>query len=68
MKDYYNAKDVQKITDCSQSLAYEIIRKLRESFANEYPEAISIQGKIPIWYFEKKMMNKRQEKSPVNEA
>ncbi len=59
MKDYYNAKDVQKITECSQSLAYEIIRKLRESFANEYPEAILIQGKIPIWYFEKKMMNKR---------
>lgn len=59
MKEYYNAKDIQKITDCSQSLAYEIIRKLRAKFEKEYPEAIPIQGKIPIWYFEEKMMCKK---------
>ncbi|MBO5142182.1 MAG: hypothetical protein J6J11_01840 [Treponema sp.] len=55
MKSYYNAKDVQEITNCSKSLAYEIIRKLRDKFEKEYPDAISIQGKIPIWYFEKNM-------------
>lgn len=59
MKDYYNAKDVQMITGCSKSLAYEIIAKLREKFSNEYEDAITIQGKIPIWYFEKIMMNKK---------
>lgn len=58
IKDYYNAKDIQKITDCSKSLAYEIIRKLREKFEKEYPDVITIQGKIPIWYFEKSMKNK----------
>lgn len=61
MRDYYNAKDIQKITGASQSLAYEIIRKLRESFKKKYPEAIQIQGRIPIWYFEQTMMNKKGE-------
>jgi len=44
MKDYYNAKDVMEITGASQNLAYEIIRKLRESFSDKFPEAITIQG------------------------
>lgn len=60
MRDYYNASDVKQITGCSQSLAYEIIRKLKESFEKKYPNAISIQGKIPIWYFEEMMMNKKK--------
>lgn len=60
MKDYYNASDIQKITGTSKSLAYEIIRKLKESFEKKYPDAIPIQGKIPIWYFEEIMMNKRR--------
>ena len=58
MKEYYNAKDIQQITECSKSMAYEIIRQLRERFIKEYPDAITIQGKIPIWYFEKIMKNK----------
>ncbi len=60
MKDYYNVKDIQKITGASQSLSYEIIRKLKESFEKKYPESIPIQGKIPIWYFEEVMMNKKK--------
>ena len=60
MKDYYNATDIQKITGASKSLAYEIIRKLKESFEKKYPDAIPIQGIIPIWYFEETMMNKRR--------
>ena len=60
MKSYYNAKDIQTITGCSKSLAYEIIRKLKESFEKKYPDAIPIQGRIPIWYFEETMMNKRR--------
>lgn len=60
MKDYYNASDIQKIIGTSKSLAYEIIRKLKESFEKKYPDAIPIQGKIPIWYFEEIMMNKRR--------
>ena len=60
MKEYYNAKDIQKITDCSANLAYEIIRKLRERFEREYPDAITIRGKIPIWYFNEKMHCKKE--------
>lgn len=62
MKEFYNVKDVQKITECSRALAYEIIRKLRADFEREYPEAITIQGKIPIWYFEDRMVLKRKGK------
>ena len=56
MKEFYNAKDIQKITECSQSKAYDIIRLLRSRFEKEYPEAITIRGKIPIWYFEEKIL------------
>ena len=60
-KDYYTCKDIQEITGAGKSLAYEIIRKLLKAFEKEYPEAITIQGKIPKWYFEKKMHNKEEE-------
>lgn len=55
MKEYYNANDIKEITECSKSLAYEIIRKLQEKYEKEFPESITIQGKIPIWYFNEKM-------------
>lgn len=60
MKEFYNAKDVQEITGCSEALAYKIIKQMREDFEREYPEAITIQGKIPIWYFEDRMVLKRK--------
>ena len=60
MKEFYNVKDVQEITGCSEALAYKIIKQMREDFEREYPEAITIQGKIPIWYFEDRMVLKRK--------
>ena len=60
MNDYYTVKDIQKITGASQSLSYEIIRKLKDKFEKAYPEAITIQGKIPKWFFEEKKMNKKK--------
>ncbi len=59
MKDYYNADDITTIVGCKKDLAYSIIRRLKEKFERDYPDAIQIQGKIPIWYFEEKMMNKK---------
>ena len=56
-RDYYTCEDIQKIIGVGKSLGYEIIRKLKQAFEKEYPEAITIQGKIPKWYFEKKMKN-----------
>ena len=61
MKEYYGVKDVQQITECSKSHAYEIIRRLKNDFEREFPDAITIQGKIPIWYFEKRMVLKNKE-------
>lgn len=67
MKEYYNAKDIQKITECSVSLAYEIIRKLQKKYEMEFPESITIQGKIPIWYFNEKMgLNNSNKKDSQN--
>lgn len=59
--DYYTAKDIQQITGVSKSLAYEIIQKLQVTFGKKYPDSIKLQGKIPIWYFEDTMMNKRKD-------
>ncbi len=60
---YYTVRDVMEITGASQNLSYEIIRKLRKSFQKKYPESISLQGKIPKWYFDETMMfEKREEK------
>ena len=51
MKEYYNAKDIQTVIGCAQSKAYMIIRELQKKYQKKFPEAITIQGKIPIWYF-----------------
>lgn len=60
-KDYYSCEDVIKIIGVGKSLAYEIIKKLRKKMEKEYPEIITVQGRIPKWYFEKKMHNKEKE-------
>lgn len=64
-RDYYTCEDIQKIIGVGKSLGYEIIRKLKQAFEKEYPEAITIQGKIPKWYFEKKMKNKEQKEGEI---
>lgn len=60
MKEYYNAKDIQKLTECSQAMAYSIIRRLRGDFEKEYPNTITIQGKIPIWYANERLGIRRE--------
>ena len=65
--DYYNCEDIQRITGAKKTLAYEIIRKLKKAFEKEYPDSITIQGKIPIWYFESKMHNKERKEVKENE-
>ncbi len=57
--DYYGAKDIQSIIGCKKSYAYDLIRKLQHSLLKEYPKAKTIKGKIPKWYFEELMVNKR---------
>lgn len=58
MKEFYKAEDIQKVIDCSKAKAYQVLQELNKKFEKEYPEAITIKGRIPIWYFEKKMLMK----------
>ncbi|MCI9279944.1 MAG: transcriptional regulator [Bacilli bacterium] len=44
---YYNFEDIIELTGCSQSKAYEIIRKQNEQYKKKYPESISIRGRVP---------------------
>ena len=55
MKEYYNVSDVMKIIGVGNSKASDIIKKLREKFEKEFKDAIPIQARIPIWYFNEKM-------------
>ena len=59
-KDYYDVNDVMEITECGKSWCYETIKKLRDNFLNEYKDSIVPQGKIPVWYFEERMKNKKR--------
>lgn len=61
-KEYYGVKDIKIIIGCGESMAYQIIRELRERFSRTYSDAITIRAKIPIWYFEEQMHYKKPEK------
>jgi len=49
----YGAKDISKLTGRSIASAYEFIKKLQEQFKKEDNTRIVINGKIPIYYFNK---------------
>ena len=49
--DYYSVKDVMEVTGASQTLAYEIIRKLRSTFHEEYPDAIEFPRLVICKFF-----------------
>ncbi len=57
--DYYTIVEILEMVGCSRSKGYELITKLNENLKREYPGTITITGKVPKWYFEEKMMNKR---------
>ena len=56
--DFYRVKDVMEILGCSQSYVYQVLAELREIFKKEYPDALTMEGRIPKWFFEKKFKNK----------
>lgn len=58
--DYYRVKDVMEILDVSRSYAYKILTQLREMFVKEYPDAMTVEGRIPKWFFEKKFKNREE--------
>jgi len=50
---YYKVTDVMELLECSESLAYEIIRKLNAEL--EAQGYITVRGKVPKTYLEKKL-------------
>ena len=63
---FYNATDIMEIIGCKQTKAYEVIRELHSQLKKEIPGAVPIEGKIPKWYFNEKVLGK-VEKSNTNE-
>lgn len=61
--DYYDSKDIVKITGLCKSSSYKLIDKLNEKLKKEYPGTITINARIPKWYFEKKVLLKEPERS-----
>ena len=59
VKKYYNAKDVSEILGYASNKSYKIIRELNDSLENEYgkkgKEIMIFPGRVPIWYFNKKL-------------
>lgn len=64
--DYYSVKDVMAITNSCRSWSYQVISSLLKKFKTEYPNAITHQGRIPKWYFEENMVNKKPQKSTIS--
>ena len=52
----YSKKEISAILQCSESKAYSILRKLQELLKEEKPGVIIVKGRIPINYFEKKIL------------
>lgn len=65
---YYNVEDVMDITGEGQNKCYEIIRELNKTFKIDYPDSVSIQGKILKSYFDEKMgiKNDCSKEQPTN--
>lgn len=58
--DYYRVADIMKITGVGKSYGYELLKRLIAEFKEEYPDAITLEARIPKWYFEKKFKNKEE--------
>ena len=52
---YYTVADVMNITGEGINKCYQIIRELNLQFKKDYPQSVSIQGKILKKYFDEKM-------------
>ena len=53
---YYGPKEIAKLTGYSKNKCYQIISNLNEELKREYPKQYILCAKIPIWYWEEKML------------
>lgn len=59
---YYNCKDIIDLTGLGKTATYELIKKLNEKLKREYPGTVTLDGKVPKWYFDEKMMIEKIER------
>lgn len=60
---YYTAQEIQEMTGLSKSGTYKLIKDLNDKLKKEYRGTIILKGKIPKWFFDKKMMIERSEEN-----
>lgn len=53
---FYNKQDVQDITGLGNTASYDLIKKLNKLLVKEYPGTITLEAKVPKWYFDLKIM------------
>lgn len=61
--EFYDSKEIIKITGLKKSASYKLIEELNTRLKREYPGTVIIKAKVPKWYFEKKLLNKEPERS-----
>lgn len=54
--NYYNAREIIKMTGLGKSAVYKLINDLNTKLKREFPGTLIVRGKVPKWYFEKKLM------------
>lgn len=61
--EFYDSKEIIKLTGLGKSASYKLIEELNTKLKREYPGTIIIGAKVPKWYFEKKILIKEPERS-----
>ena len=59
-KEFYGADDIATIMGISKSKAYDIIKILIKDYKKEFPNCITIQARIPKWFFEERVIGKKR--------
>lgn len=60
--EFYDSKEIMKLTGLGKSSSYKLIDDLNKRMKREYPGTNIIKGKVPKWYFEKKILIKDPKK------
>lgn len=66
--EFYNVKDIMRLTGYSDKKSYKIIADLNKDLKSEYPHQIILSAKIPIWYWDKRTKGEKEnEKNAIKE-
>lgn len=66
MKNVYTVKNIEEIVRCGKTKAYELLHKTQEQFKKEFPNAVLMTNRIPVWYFNERVLgicNEREVKT-----